>query len=47
VRNILDMLIATYCLKKPIGKAKKYGIFGMITSAISIAQALGKLWSII
>ena len=43
VRNILDVLIATFFLHKTIGKAKKYGVFGMITSGISIAQALGKL----
>jgi hypothetical protein len=43
LRNVLDMFIATYCLNKTIGKAKKYGILGMITSAISIGQALGKL----
>lgn len=43
IRNILDICIANYYLKRPVGKAKRYGVIGMITSAIGIAQALGKL----
>lgn len=43
MRNILDIFVANFHLNRPVGKAKRYGIIGMVTSAIGIAQALGKI----
>jgi hypothetical protein len=43
VRNVLNVFVAGYYLNRPVGKAKTYGVIGVITSLIAIGQALGKL----
>ena len=43
IRNILDVFVAYYYINKPVGKAKTFGMIGVITSLIGIGQALGKI----
>ena len=45
IRNILDVFVAYYYINKPAGKAKTFGMIGVITSLIGIGQALGKIWN--
>lgn len=40
LRNFLDILVALYLLKKPSELAGRVGVLGMVTSLISIFQAL-------
>ncbi len=43
IRNVLDVFVAYYYINKPVGKAKTFGMIGVITSLIGIGQALGKI----
>jgi len=43
IRNILDIFVAYYYINTPAGKAKTFGIIGVITSLIRIGQELGKI----
>lgn len=43
IRNVLDIFVAYYYINKPAGKAKTFGVIGVITSLIGIGQALGKV----
>lgn len=39
LKNILDMFIAWYYLKKPTGLASRAGVVGVVTTLIGLAQA--------
>jgi hypothetical protein len=40
IKNILDIFVALYYLRKPSGQAKRIGVIGVITSLIGVAQSL-------
>lgn len=45
IKNILDIFVALYYLRKPSGQARRIGVIGVITSLIGVAQSLKLIWS--
>jgi hypothetical protein len=40
IKNLLDIFVALYYLRRPEGQAQRIGVVGVVTSLIGVCQSL-------